>query len=72
MKATLEFNLDDEQEDFDAARQGQNLLCALAVFDNKLRDVVKYGERAETDKAIYAEIRSILSDTLNEYDIKGF
>ena len=37
MKATLEFNLPEDKEDFDFATKGINYYAALCEFDNWLR-----------------------------------
>ena len=47
MKATLEFNLPEDKQDFDFATNGINYYCALTEFDNWLRSEYKYNGKEE-------------------------
>jgi hypothetical protein len=47
MKATLEFNLPEDKEDFDFATKGINYYSALVEFDNWLRSEYKYNGKEE-------------------------
>ena len=47
MKATLEFNLPEDKEDFDFATNGINYYAALTEFDNWLRSEYKYNDKEE-------------------------
>ena len=42
MKAILEFNLPEEQEEFDAASHAEIYKSVLGIFANNLRDQLKY------------------------------
>lgn len=58
MKAILEFNLPEEQEEYKLARNGLNLSCAVWDYDQEvLRSIVKYNNTAE----IKAEVKTALS-----------
>lgn len=50
MKAVLEFNLPEDQSDFQAAINGSNYKSAIWEYDQWLRSEMKYGE---LDKKIY-------------------
>lgn len=42
MKATLEFQLPEEQEDYDLVNQARNLYCVIYELEDYLRDLAKY------------------------------
>lgn len=66
MRVTMSFNLPEDREEHEAALQGGTLRAALEVFDNKLRNMLKY----EDKKYIRIEnVRKILNETLSEYDL---
>ena len=65
MKATLEFNLPEEKEDFDFATNGINYYSSLVEFDNWLRSEYKYNG----NEAMY-EVREKLQQFINENNIK--
>jgi len=44
MKATLEFDLPEEREEFDMASHAADYYSALCDIDNHLRSIVKYGD----------------------------
>lgn len=64
MKATLEFYLPEENDDFQAAINGENYKSAIWDFDQLLRSEMKYKELSdETYKALKwcrEELRKIL------------
>jgi hypothetical protein len=64
MKATLQFNLPDEQGDFDAARLGSKALLALWEIDKKCRGLLKYGEPTKAEARLAEEIRSMIDAEL--------
>ena len=47
MKATLEFNLPEDQERFDFATNGINYYLALCEMDEWLRSEYKYNDKEE-------------------------
>ena len=70
MKAILEFDLPEENQDFQAAINGNNYKSAIWNFDQLLRSEMKYKElQKETYKAYEycrEELRKILGqDNLN-------
>lgn len=51
MKATLEFNLPEDDEDLRVAQDGWKWRLALCDLDEELRGMVKYAEREDWDNA---------------------
>ena len=64
MKATLEFNLPEDKEDFDFATNGINYYAALCEFDNWLRSEYKYNGKEE----MFA-VREKLNYFINENNV---
>ncbi|NWJ57779.1 hypothetical protein HX858_08580 [Marine Group I thaumarchaeote] len=62
MKVILEFNLPEEEEQFNAANKGMDWALLTWDMDNILRDKLKYGKLLPNTRAELEEIR----DTLNE------
>ena len=65
MKATLEFNLPEDKEDFDFATNGINYYAALCEFDQWLRSEYKYNG----NEAMF-EVRKKLNKFINENNVK--
>jgi len=61
-KAILEFQLPEEQEEFDMARNGCHNLIVLEDMDNYLRNKLKYQELTDEQCVIYQEIRDKLRE----------
>lgn len=61
MKATLEFNLPDDQEDFNHATNGFNYYMALVEMDQWLRAEYKYNDNEEMYE-LRVKLREIISD----------
>jgi hypothetical protein len=64
MKATLQFNLPEEQGDFDAARLGSKALLALWEIDQRCRGLLKHGDPTEQEARLAEEIRSMIDAEL--------
>jgi len=72
MKAILEFNLPDEQPEFQDAVDGGKWSHAMWKVDQELRAKTKYAPDTmseETYKALH-EIRDFLHEQLNEQGLK--
>lgn len=65
-KVTLEFNLPEEQTEFDDARKGTRTSIILFDMDNYLRSKLKYSELTEEQAEIYQEVRDMLTSLINE------
>lgn len=59
-KATLEFNLPDEQGEFDAAVNGREALAVLCEVDDRLRSLLKHGEPTEAEARLAEELRAMI------------
>jgi hypothetical protein len=66
MKATLSFNLPDEQGEFDAARLGHKALTALWDIDQRCRSLLKHGDPSEETARLAEEIRGMIDGELLE------
>jgi hypothetical protein len=66
MKATLSFNLPDEQGEFDAARLGSKALLALWDIDQRCRSLLKHGEPSDGERRLAEEIRGMIDGELLE------
>jgi hypothetical protein len=66
MKATLSFNLPDEQGDFDAARLGHKALTALWDIDQRCRSLLKHGDPTPEQARLAEEIRGMIDGELLE------
>ena len=65
MKATLEFNLPEDREDFNYANNGFNYYMALVEMDEWLRSEYKYNDNEE----MY-EVRNKLREIIFENNVK--
>jgi hypothetical protein len=66
MKATLSFNLPDEQGEFDAARLGREALLTLWEIDQRCRSLLKHGEPSDGERRLAEEIRGMIDGELLE------
>jgi hypothetical protein len=69
MKAKLEYNLPEDQSQFDAACKAIDLRSAVSDFDNELRDWIKHGHNFKTADEALVKARDILYIYLNSYGI---
>jgi mannose-6-phosphate isomerase-like protein (cupin superfamily) len=65
MKATLEYNLPEDREDFNHATNGFNYYMALVEMDEWLRSEYKYNGREE----LY-EVREMLREIILDNNVK--
>ena len=65
MKATLEFNLPEDREDFNYANNGFNYYMALVEMDEWLRSEYKYNDNEEMYK-----VRNKLREIILENNVK--
>jgi len=73
MKATLEFELPEEKEDFEMASNAYKYRMALTDFDNYLRAKLKYEELP--NESIYealSEARQKLNEICEENEVSIF
>ena len=66
MKATLSFNLPDEQGEFDAARLGHKALTTLWEIDQRCRALLKHGNPTPEAARLAEEIRGMIPGEMLE------
>jgi hypothetical protein len=66
MKAVLEFDLPEDQDDFQAAINGHNYKSAIWEFDQLLRSEMKYKELSDETYKAYKYCREELRKILEE------
>jgi len=71
MKAILEFNLPDDQQDYDLANNGLNFWRVLYELDQELRAKTKYAsDDLPQDKYdAYQEIRDMLYELMTDNNV---
>lgn len=67
MKATLEFNLPEDETGLDICLEAGNVKAALFEFEQKLRSITKYEENSDEAQAMASRIRGLFYDSLGEY-----
>lgn len=60
MKATLEFQLPEEQSDFKLAQLGSDLHVFVKDLDNELRSYLKHGHQFKTPDEVMEHIRNLI------------
>lgn len=70
MKAKLEFNLPDDQHDFDLAIQGSKMYSALWDISQELRKLWKYEELNDDEWKMVERIRDKFYEILDDNQIK--
>lgn len=66
MRGILEFDLPEDQEDFELAQKSGHLSNVINELDTYLRNKVKYGELPEEQEKYYQEIRDKLWELQND------
>jgi hypothetical protein len=69
MKATLEFNLPDEEAEYYCATKGQAMLNVLWEMQQELRTLWKYEELSNEEQLIVERIRETFFNSLQEHEI---
>ena len=69
MKGILEFDLPEEQYEFDCATNASKLKQAMFFFYNTIRAMDKHGHSFNSADEAVAEIRTLFNRYLNEYDV---
>lgn len=67
MKASLTFNLPEQQEEFDMAYNGQAYYAILVELDNKLRDLHKYQDQ---EMIKISEVREMMVSMAHDWNVK--
>jgi len=69
MKATLEFNLPEEQAEHYCAIKGADMLNVLWELKAELRSMLKYGELPDQQYEIVEKIQDFLMSSLDDNDV---
>ena len=69
MKATLEFNLPEDQAEHYCAIKGADMLNVLWELKAELRSMLKYGELPGDQYEIVEKIQDFLLGSLNDNDV---
>jgi len=72
MKGKLEFDLPEEDEEFNMAIKGALYRYVLQDVDNFMRDRIKYGNLPDKDADIYEEVRKHIYDCLEHRNLPLF
>jgi hypothetical protein len=59
---TIQYNLPDEQGDFDAARLGRQMAATLWDVDQRCRALLKHGDPSEETASLAEEIRGLIRE----------
>ena len=70
MKATLKFNLPEDQAEFDFAVQGSKMYSALWDISQELRTLWKYEELSDEEFKMVERTRNKFYEILDENQIK--
>ena len=66
MRATLEFDLPDDQGEYDAARLGREALSTLWDIDQGCRSLIEHGTPSDETRRLAQEIRAMIPAELLE------
>jgi len=65
MKAILEFNLPEDQREFEIANQSKDMLCIIGNLEDTLRSYLKYGHQFKTPEEALEAIGARLHEEIN-------
>jgi hypothetical protein len=71
MKATLEFNLPDDKEDYEMTVNASKYYLALWGIKQELRKQLKYAEISEKEYEIYEKVSDKFHSILEDNGING-
>jgi hypothetical protein len=60
---TIRYRLPEEQNDYDAARLGRQMVATLWEIDQRCRSLLKHGDPSEETARLAEEIRQMIRDT---------
>jgi hypothetical protein len=69
MKAILEFNLPDEEQEFKEALNGGMFKYVLWRLDQDLRGKIKYEQLNDCEHKCYSDIRELLHQILSQNNL---
>jgi hypothetical protein len=71
MKATLEFNLPEDQSEYDMAINGQKFYTVIWDMKQHLRGKVKHGDLPEGEHKAYDEMYDYFCGLIHSEDVGG-
>ena len=69
MKLRLEFDLPEERDEADNAFNGTSWKCVVAALDSNLRNTTKYGELDPDVHVALENVRKVLLELLEDYNL---
>jgi hypothetical protein len=69
MKATLKFNLPEDQFEFDCAMKSTKMYFALTEIKEEIRSVLKYGELRDDQYKFIEELQEKFHEILTDNEI---
>jgi len=69
MKATLEFNLPEDQNEFEYATKGSEMFVILWELKEEYRKLMKYHNLTETEYKLINDLNDKLCEDLQHYGI---
>jgi len=69
MKATLEFNLPEDQNEFEYATKGSEMFLILWNVKQEYRKLMKYHDLTETEYKLIEDLNNKLLEDLQDYGI---
>ena len=69
MKAIIEFNLPDDQYEYELANKGGAMYHVLWELKSELRSMLKYGELPDAQYEIVEKIQDFLISSLDDNEI---
>lgn len=70
MKATIEFNLPDDSEEYEMYSNALNYYSFINAMNEYLRSEIKYNNHTDEEYAILEKVREQYFELLNNYNIK--
>lgn len=68
MRATLNYNLPEDDYDFHVALAGRRAVAALVAIDNRCRSVLKHADPGDEAEHLLREIRAMIPVDVLEID----
>jgi hypothetical protein len=69
MKVTLEFNLPEDQDDYDLHKDAFEFFKLIHELNQELRKKLKYAELSDEEYNAYEKINEFVAELINEYGI---
>lgn len=70
MKATLEFNLPDDSEEYEMYSNALNYYSFINSMNEYLRNEIKYNNHTDEEYAMLEKVREQYFELMNNYNIK--